>query len=816
MNILLKPAVRELSASEVRAVCDPSLFNFETTADLSPAPTIIGQPRAVEALDFGVDIAAYGFNVFALGLPGTGRTTLIRQFLERKAAGEPAPDDWCYINNFADLHRPQALRLPPGKGVQLRKDMADLVTHLQQALPRAFESEDVQRQRDEIINDVQARQTAEFNKLEERVKERGFVLRKTPSGLALAPAMDGQVISERQLEKLGDEQREKLAKIRNGLEKEIERVLRAIREMEKEGREQLAELERRVALFVVEHPIKELQEKYASLDPVVAYLERVQADIVEHVEAFKKGAEGNQMPFPIPIPVETAFTRYGVNVLVDNANTSGAPVVLETNPTYNHLIGRIEHQAMFGALVTNYTMLKPGALHRANGGYLILNVRDLLLSPFAWDALKRALKDRQVRIEELGEQFSLVSTVTLQPEPIPLDVKVVLIGHPLLYYLLHYYDEDFPKLFKVKADFTTRMDRTPESNCDYALFIQTICREENLPPFDRGGVAKVIEYSSRLVEDQGKLSTRFGEIADLVREAVYWARRDGRAVVTAQDVQRAVEAKVYRSNAVEERIQELIKQGTLLIDIDGEAVGQVNGLSVIDLGDYTFSRPSRVTARTFMGRGGVIDIEREAKLGGRVHSKGVLTLAGYLGGQYAQDAPLNLSASLTFEQSYEEVEGDSASSTELFALLSSLSGFPLKQGIAVTGSVNQHGQIQPVGGITAKVEGFFDVCKARGLTGEQGVLIPAGNVRHLMLREDVVAAIAAGQFHVWAVNTVDEGIGLLTGREAGSRQPDGTFPEDTVHGAVVRQLKAWAEKWREQTAEERKGTKGNSEELKGT
>jgi len=801
MSISLKPAVRELSASEVRAVCDPSIFPFETTADLSPTATIIGQPRAIQALDFGMDIAAYGFNVFALGLPGTGRTTLIRQFLERKASTEPVPDDLCYVNNFEDPNKPLMLRLPPGQGTQLRKDMADLVTHLQQALPRAFESEEVIRQRDEIVNEIQARQTAEFAKLEERVKERGFALRKTPGGLILVPAINGQVISERQLEKLSDEQREKLARIRNGLENEVERTLRAIREMEKEGRARLQELEQRVALFVVGHPIKELQEKYARLEPVVSYLERVQADIVEHVEAFKKNSEGSQTVLGLPLPVETAQSRYGVNVLVDNSETKGAPVILETNPTYNHLIGRIEHQAMFGALVTNYTMLKPGALHRANGGYLILNVRDLLLSPFAWDALKRALKDRQVRIEELGQQFSLVSTVTLQPEPIPLDVKVVLIGHPLLYYLLNYYDEDFPKLFKVKADFTTRMDRTPESMQDYALFVQTICREEQLPPFDRSGVAKIVEYGSRLVEDQGKLSVRFSEIADLVREAAYWARREDRAIVTAQDVQRAVEAKVYRSNAVEERIQELIAQGTLMIDVEGEVVGQVNGLSVIELGDYTFGQPSRVTARTFMGRGGVINIEREAKLSGPIHSKGVLALAGYLGGQYAQDAPLTLSASLTFEQSYAEVEGDSASSTELYALLSSLSGYPLKQGIAVTGSVNQHGQIQPVGGITAKVEGFYDVCKKRGLTGEQGVIIPAGNVRHLMLREDIVAAIADGQFHVWAVNTVDEGLSLLTGREAGTRQADGSFPEDTVHGAVARRLKEWAKKWREQAAE---------------
>lgn len=796
-------ALAELLPEALRRVCDPAELPFTTTEDLPPLGDIIGQARAMRALDFGTNVASHGFNIFALGLPGSGKTTIVRKFLERKAAEEPVPPDLCYVNNFADPHRPRALRLPPGRGEELRRDMAEFVSRCRQAIPKAFENEEYEREKNQLVSSFQARQAQEFERLQTYVREHGFALVKTPGGLILTPAVNGHPLSERELEQLSDEQREKVRRLREILEKEIERGLRAIREAEKEMRARLHELDVRTATFAIGHIVEELKAKYAGLDEVVDYLEAVQADVIENANEFRKTEESEAagpLAFLAALPRPT-FSRYQVNVLVDHSQSRGAPVIVESNPTYHNLIGRIEHQAAFGAVYTDFTLIKPGALHRANGGYLIIPAREVLINPFAWDALKRALKDRCIRIEELGAQLSLVSTVTLEPQPIPLDVKIVLIGNPLLYYLLYAYDEDFQKLFKVKADFATMLDRTPENVMQYALFVAAICRQDGLRPFDREAVAAVVEHGARLAGDQEKLSARFGEIADLLHEANFWAGRNGHTHVTAADVRRAIEEKRHRSNLVEERLQEVIAQGTLMIDVTGEALGRVNGLSVVELGDYAFAYPSRVTAVVSAGRTGIVDIQREVKLGGPIHSKGVLILSAYLGHKYGQEQPLSLSASLVFEQSYSLVEGDSASLTETLALLSALSGIPLKQGIAVTGSINQHGQVQPVGGINEKIEGFFDACKARGLTGEQGVIIPAGNVRHLMLREDVVEAVRAGQFHIWPITTVDEGLELLTGRPAGERGPDGTYPEGTVNRAVMDRLRAIAEAIKRETAE---------------
>lgn len=789
---------RELTAEEVRRVCDPQSFDFETTEELPSLSEIIGQPRVVEALDFGVGMASYGFNIFALGPPGSGKTTLITRFLRQRAAEQPVPDDWCYVTDFKDTRRPRALRLPAGWGRRLRDDMQELVDHLRKAIPRALESEEYQQERKRVLREIEEQQEAIFQKLQEQARNRGFALIRTPVGLILTPAVNGQPLTERQYEALPEETREKLERLRADLSQRVERGMRRIRELEKEGQARVKELERQIATLAVGPVVDELREKYAALPEVVDYLEQVRDDVVDHVDDFRETAEATSLPEALrAMAEEQRFIRYAVNVIIDNAETKGAPVVVENNPTFTNLIGRLEHRALFGALVTDFTMIKPGALHRANGGYLVLNARDVLINPYAWEVLKRALKSREIRTESLGEQLGLISTVSLEPEPIPLDVKVVLIGSPLLYYLLHYYDEDFQELFKVQADFAPQMERTPETERQYALFVRTICEEEKLRPFHRTAVARIVEYGSRLVGDQQKLSTRFGPIADLVREAHYRASRNGHEVVTGDDVMEAVRASIYRRNRIEERIQEMIAEGTLLVNTEGTVVGQVNGLSVLQLGDYAFGKPTRVSARTFIGRGGIVDIEREVQLGGPIHSKGVLILNGYLGGQYATETPLSLSASLVFEQSYEEVEGDSASSAELYALLSSISGIPLRQDLAVTGSIDQHGHIQPVGGVTEKVEGFFDVCRLKGLTGTQGVIIPARNVRHLMLREDVVEAIRRGEFHIYAVETVDEGLELLTGMPAGERGPDGTFPEGTVHRAVMDRLIEWAEVMKE-------------------
>lgn len=794
-------SIKELAPEQLRRMGDPGQFDFESTADLPPLMEIIGQDRAVRAVSFGIGIPSQGYHMYALGPTGTGKATTIRKFLTQEAARKPVPADWCYVHNFAVSHQPMALQLPPGKGIALREDMERLVEELQVAIPRAFESEEVEKQKEQILQVHTEAQTAEFAKLEEKAQKQGFALVRVRGGFMLTPAIDGKPFSERQLEQLTEEQQVKLSRLREKLQKEMDRGLRRIREHEKETRERLRQLEGEIALSEVAHRVDELKEKYGEIEAVAGYLDAVQQDIVEHVGLFQQGPQSQKVTIlgvEMELPhVEPSFRRYGVNVLVDHSQTQGAPVVMESNPTYPNLIGRIEHRAQLGALMTDFTMIKPGALHRANGGYLVIEALDLLRKPLAWEGLKRALKTRQIRTEELAQELGLISTVTLKPASIPLDVKVVLIGDSMIYYLLHAFDEDFQELFKVKADFALQMDWTPKSAKQYAHFVGTCCREEGLRHFDPTGVAKVVEQSARLVGDQEKLTTRFLEIADLIREASYWAGQNGHDLATGEDVQQAIEEKVYRSNRIEERIRELIEEGTLLIDTDGEVVGQVNGISLIMMGDYAFGKPSRITARTFVGRSGVVDIERESKMSGPIHSKGVMILSGYLGGKYAQDQPLTLSASIAFEQLYEEVEGDSAASTELYALLSSLSGYPLKQGIAVTGSVNQVGQVQAVGGVNRKIEGFFDVCRIKGLTGDQGVIIPAKNVKNLMLREDVVEAVRAGKFHIYPVKAVDEGIELLTGVPFGEMGEDGDYPEGTISGAVQQRLQELAEGWQE-------------------
>lgn len=785
-----------LPAESLRRRCDPEHFDFKTTAELSALTEILGQPRAVKALEFGVSIASHGFNLFALGQPGSGKTTLIREYLERRAAAQPVPPDLCYVNNFADPRRPMPLRLPPGLASQFKNDISALIDELKITIPRAFESKEYSQQRDNIMHDLDEKRQAILAFVEERVGKFAFKLVKMPGGVLLVPAMGGEPLSERELNQLTPEQREKLIQIQERLEREIEDKLREIRELEKGARDALHALDEETAVFATRHLVDDLRSRYREQPAVLAYLDALQADVVAHLEAFRKGKESETAALPMLMPVppgESLFARYQVNVLVDNKNLAGAPVVVESNPTYHNLTGRIEHQAMWGAVTTDHTMIKPGTLHRANGGYLIIPARECLINPFAWEGLKRAIKDRALRIEELGAQLSLVSTVTLDPEPVLLEVKVVLIGSPLIYYLLYAYDEDFQKLFKVKADFTTQMERTPEAETAYALFVSTITRQDNSLSFDRGAVARVVEYGSRIAEDQERLSTRFGEIADLIREAAHRAAQNTHAAVTTEDVKAAEDARRYRQNLIEERLQESVARGTLLIEVTGSVVGRINGLSVLSLGDYAFGHPSRLTATVGPGRKGVLSIEREVDMSGPIHGKGVLILNGYLLRKYGQLKPLNLSASLVFEQSYGLVEGDSASLAELIVLLSALANIPVRQDIAVTGSVNQHGQVQPVGGVSEKIEGFFDVCRAKGLTGEQGVLIPTANQHNLMLRDDLVEAVRNGQFHLWAADTVDEALLLLTGLPAGQFDESGEYPEGSLHRAVADQLTRFTE-----------------------
>ncbi|MFN2217264.1 MAG: Lon protease family protein, partial [Anaerolineae bacterium] len=651
--------------------------------------------------------------------------------------------------------------------------------------------EDYEKQRESIVRATQEKRNEAFTHLEHLVNERGFTLLKTAMGMGIAPVLNGQVLTPEAYQQLDEGTRKNIEEHQQKLQGEMAETMRTMRDLEKATKRRLDDFDREIAGFAVGHLIEELKQKYGEIEEVPEYLEAVKADIVDNVEGFKAPSDEQMEGLAAAMrsgQKEALLNRYTINVIVDNSKCKGAPVVFEANPTYGNLIGRIEHRAEFGALVTDFSMIKAGCLHRANGGYLVIEMNGLLINALAWDALKRALKNASIRTEAMGTQLQMISTVTLEPEPLPLDLKVLLIGDPMTYYVLHQYDEDFRELFKVKADFGARFDRDEAAQQAYAQFIAARCQEEGLLPFRCEAVARVVEHGSRLADHQKKLSTRFGQIADLVREASFWAKRRGAEQTGAEDVQKAIDQNVYRANRVEDQIQEMIDDGDIRVDVDGEVVGQVNGLSVLSLGDYEFGKPSRITVRTFTGSSGVVSLDREAKLSGRIYDKGLLTLTGYLGGHYALEAPLSLSASISFEQLYDEIEGDSASSTELYALLSSLSGQPIKQGIAVTGSIDQQGNVQPIGGANEKIEGYFLTCKHKGLTGEQGVILPQQNAVNLMLNQEVRQAVAGGQFHIYPVRTVDEGIEILTGTCAGELQEDGTYPEGTIHGLVMARL----------------------------
>lgn len=793
--------VQPLTPEALCRRCDPNQFAFATTAELDDLAEIIGQARAVEAVRFGIGIRRDGYNLYALGPQGAGKYSAIRQFLEQKAATETAPADWCYVNNFEQPHRPHYLKLPPGLGLTLRQDMAQLVEELRTAIPAVFESEDYRTRRQVIEEEFKEREEKVFEELKQAAQKRDVALIRTPAGLAFAPKHEGQVISPEQYQNLPQAEQDQVQADISVLQDQLLATIQELPRWEKELRDRLKALDREMALFVVGHLMDELRQKYTALEEIGQYLHAVQQDVIDNADDFRNPEEPMPVPFagsPLPRSLlgPPPFRRYQVNVLVDHSAAQGAPVIYEDYPTYQNLIGQVEHMAtQTGALMTDFNLIKPGALHRANGGYLILDARKVLQQPLAWEQFKRALTSREIRIESPGQMFGLASTVSLEPEPIPLEVKVVLLGERSLYYLLYEYDPDFGELFKVEVDFEDEMERSPENNLLYARLVATLARKEGLRHFDRAAVARTIEHSARLIGDAEKLSTRMQSIANLLREADYWAGQAGDEVVNAAAVQRAIDAQVQRADRMRDRMQEEIERGTILIDTQGEKVGQINGLSVLTLGNFAFGRPSRITARIRLGKGEVVDIEREVELGGPIHSKGVLILAGFLGARFGRERPLSLSASLVFEQSYSGVEGDSASSAELYTLLSALAEAPIKQTLAVTGSVNQHGQVQAIGGVNEKIEGFFDVCRARGLTGEQGVLIPASNAKHLMLRQDVVEAAAAGQFHIYPVETIDQGIEILTGLPAGERDTAGHFPEGSINQRVEARLAALAEKW---------------------
>ena len=791
---------RELKVTDLARRCDAEHFSFTTTQELEDLTAVLGQPRAAEALRLAMDVRRPGYNLFAAGSQGSGRHAMVRMFLTERAAGEAVPEDLCYVYSFDDPQSPLALRLPPGRGRALAGDMDEFVEELGHALPAAFESDQYRVRRQALDEELSEHQEEIFGQLRDRARGRGLEVMRAPAGLMFAPRREGEVLSPEEFAKLSDDERERLSAEVESLQKESQELLRQVPRFEKEHRERIRQLNRQVTSQTVDHLIEALRHRYEDIAQVAAYLDALREDVVQnHRFLFateggtgpqdgggrRPGQEGDGVPL---------VRRYRVNVLVDHSGVDAAPVVYEDNPTFPALLGRIEHRAEMGALLTDFNLIKAGALHRANGGYLILDAHKVVSQPYAWEGLKRSLRSREIRIESLGQVSGMASTSSLQPQPLPLDVKVVLVGEHRLYYLLKSMDPDFDDLFKVAADFDDQMARDPETETAFAGLIATLARRHGLLPFERTGVARMVDYGARATGDQERLTTRVRELTAVMTEASHRAAEAGRDAVCDADVEGAIDAGEYRSGRIRERLQEQILRGTILVDTEGAKVGQINGLAVLQVGGAAFGRPSRITARIRMGEGKVVDIEREVELSGPTHSKGVLILSSYLAGRYALDRPLSLSASLVFEQSYGGVDGDSASSAELYALLSAIADVPIHQRYAVTGSVNQLGQVQAIGGVNEKVEGFFDICQARGLAKDHGVLIPAANVKHLMLRDDVVEAAEAGRFHIFAVETIDEGIAWLTGMPAGEAGDDGSYPEGTVNGRVQRRLQDLAEK----------------------
>jgi predicted ATP-dependent protease len=713
--------INELPAEKYRKYCDPNCMGCESSAELENNHTIIGQERAVRALRFGMGIKEKGFNIYVSGLPGTGRTTTIKRFLEEVAGQEGAPSDWCYVNNFRDNYHPRALQLPAGKAEDFRKDMISLITGVKSGLMQLFESEEYAGRKNQLISGFQSQKEALFNQLNEDAQQRGFTIQATSMGLATLPIENGKPMSEERLMGLNPQEKEALLKKQQELQSLMETTLRQARQIDKNAQEALHKDEKDVALNAVQHLFEGLNTKYQGMPEVIAHLEQVLEHILIHLGDFQpETEEGPSVPGMAAQVKEPLEKRYQVNVVTDNSAQKGAPVILEPNPSYNNLFGRIEQEARFGTLSTDFTLIRSGSLHLANGGYIVLPVNDLIRNPLAWESLKRALTNDEIEIEDVGEKLSFATTKSLKPEPIPLNVKVILVGKPDIYQALLAYDEHFNELFKVKADFDTQMPRNDENTFNYTHFVSHLCENENLRHLDSAALARIVEHGSRLADDQEKLSTRFGEISDVVREANYYAQLENYDQVRVEHIRKAIDEHFDRSSLYQGRIIEMIERGVIKIDVSGEQVGQVNGLSVLQLGDVTFGQPNRITASIGLGRGGVMDIERESELGGPTHTKGVMILSGFLVEKFAQDKPLSLTARLVFEQSYSGVDGDSASSTELYAILSALSGLPIRQGIAVTGSVNQKGQVQAIGGANQKIEGYFNVCKAIGLTGGGG------------------------------------------------------------------------------------------------
>lgn len=785
---------KKLSLDKLKEKCDPKLFEFESTKEIEPQEEIITQKRAEKSLDFGLEMKSKGFNLFVSGPSGTGRNTAVIKKLNRTAKKEDKPEDICYLYNFDKPDEPKVVTLSAGKGCEFKNDMEDFIKEIEIGIKKAFESNKYEERKRKVVKQYEEKKQSLFKEVEEFAKSKGFGLKQTITGIAVVPLKDDEPLKDEEYEKLLKKEKKEIDKKQKEIRKKLEKTLSKIRNIDKNAKQEVKELDKKVVLFSIGHLVDELKEKYENHEVIVKHLESIKQDIAQNVNNLKKNGGKQKLPFAQPggNQKKKILRKYKVNLLVDNCDQEGAPVIVEDNPTYYNLIGRIEYAQKFGMMSTDFTMIKPGAIHKANGGYLVIQAMDILKDYFAWEALKRVLKHKKIKIEDINERFRLISIKSLTPRPLEIDVKVIIVGLPLIYHLLHMYDKDFKKLFKVKADFDTKFDKTKHRLNQFAGFIATKCKEENLNHFNPEAVATLMEHGSRFTDHKEKLTAKFSDLLNVIREASYWSNKDNSNIVKTKHINRAINEKIYRSNMVEEKIQEMIDKNTLLIDTKGKKIGQINGISILDLGDYRFGKPSRITARTYLGKGEVINIEREADLSGNIHSKGILTLKGYLGEKFAQDKPLALSASIAFEQIYQEIEGDSASSTELYCLLSSLAEVPLTQSIAVTGSVNQKGEIQPVGAINEKIEGFYKTCKIKGLTGEQAVIIPQQNVKHLMLKDEIIKAVKEGEFDIYAINTVEEGIEILSGLKAGEKNKEGKYPKDTIFHKVNQKLKKYS------------------------
>lgn len=747
------------------------------------------QKSATDALLFGFEISSDGYNIFALGEPGLGKHELIMALAQEKSIKQTTPDEYVYVYNFKDPDRPIYLQFPPGKGVAFANDMKELIEHLRKDIPKIFESKEYENEKNQLIEKFQEFDRQIFESLAQEARGRGFVLERGVDGFVFLPVKDGEVMDDEKFAKLSDTEKRSIQEKIKVLQQRLKEAIKLVKDAEKETKRKLIELEKRIASSAVVYHIDDLKEKYNFNQKIIDYLNDVQEDVLNNLDDFKQ----SELPVPTNIALrffkpEPSFLRYQVNVFIDRTEQKGAPVVYETNPTHSNLMGKVEYRFQMGMAVTDFTLIKPGALHRANGGYLILDALDVLINPFSYNIIKRAIKNKEIKIEDPLEAYHMASS-TLKPEPIPLDIKLILIGNPLIYYILYNYDEDFSKIFKVKADFDRDMLWNEEGEKSYALFIDQLVERENLLPFDDSGIQRIIEYGGRLVSDQKKLSMKVEEIASIAREASYVAKKNNKQRVDREDVKYAIELRKQRHNRIERRIHEAIMRDIYLISTEGARVGTINGLSVYDLGDYSFGRPSRITARVSIGKEGVVHLDREAKLSGKIHDKGSMVITAYLNSKFGQKIPLSFNATLCFEQLYEMVEGDSASVAEVIALQSALGNLPLKQNLAVTGSLNQHGEVQPIGGVNEKIEGFFAVCKERGLTGDQGVVIPKSNLQHLMLDDEVRQAISEGKFHIYAIETAEEALEIFTGLPAGKPDENGEYEDGTANYYILKNLR---------------------------